>query len=138
MKRLLAILCAGQALGACTTMGTGTGTLGADKAVNFAWKSTDGGTSGQMTATLAGGEVFSGPYLQMTHDARSDDFAPLGGVDAAQPSQLLHQHLLCPGDGQPEGERRQAHALPFSAQRSDHWHERRRPGPMPAARRRGD
>ena len=78
MKKLFAVLCAGLALGACTTMGTGTGSLGADnKPVNFAWQSTDGGTSGTMTATLADGKTFSGPYVQATSEARSDAFAPM-------------------------------------------------------------
>jgi hypothetical protein len=73
-----ALLCAGIALGACTTMGTGTGSVSPGNApVNFAWKSTDGGSSGSMSATLAGGKAFSGPYLQVTSDARSVDFDPL-------------------------------------------------------------
>ena len=78
MKSSLAILCASLVLGACTTIGTGTGTLGADnQPVNFAWTSTDGGTSGTMTATLADGSAFSGAYLQVTSTARNDDFAPM-------------------------------------------------------------
>lgn len=78
MKQVIAALCVGLALGACTTMGTGTGTLGAgNKPVNFAWKSSDGGTSGTMTATLSDGSVFTGPYLQVTSTARNDDFAPM-------------------------------------------------------------
>ena len=78
MKGAFAILCAGVALGACTTMGTGSGSVESDnKPVSFAWKSKDAGTTGTMTATLADGSVFSGPYLQVTSDARSDDFAPL-------------------------------------------------------------
>ena len=78
MKRLFTTLCAGMVLGACTTMGTGSGTLGADnKPVSFSWKSTDGGTSGTMTATLAGGQIYSGPYLEVTSTARTDDFAPM-------------------------------------------------------------
>jgi hypothetical protein len=78
MKQVIAALCVGLALGGCTTMGTGTGTLGAgNKPVNFAWKSSDGGTSGTMTATLSDGSVFTGPYLQVTSTARNDDFAPM-------------------------------------------------------------
>jgi hypothetical protein len=75
---LVALLCAGITLSACTTMGTGTGSVTPGNApVKFAWKSTDGGTSGTMSATLAEGKAFSGPYLQVTSDARSVDFDPL-------------------------------------------------------------
>jgi hypothetical protein len=81
MKRgaaLAAMLCAGIALGACTTMGTGTGSVApGDAPVTFAWKSTDGGNSGTMSATLARGKTFSGPYLQVTSDARTVDFEPM-------------------------------------------------------------
>jgi hypothetical protein len=75
---LTALLCAGIALSACTTMGTGTGSVSPGNApVTFAWKSKDGGTRGTMSATLAGGDTFSGPYLQITSEARSQDFDPL-------------------------------------------------------------
>src|SRR6266850_1045447 len=82
MKKLFAVLGASLALGAvttaCTTMGTGTGSLGADdKPVSFAWKSTDGGTSGTMSATLADGKTFSGAYVQPTNTTRTDEFAPM-------------------------------------------------------------
>jgi hypothetical protein len=59
-------------------MGTGTGSVTpGDAPVKFAWKSTDGGNSGTMSATLAGGKTFSGPYLQVTTDASTVDFAPM-------------------------------------------------------------
>jgi hypothetical protein len=75
---LMTLLCAGVGLSACTTMGTGTGSITPGNApVNFAWKSTDGGNSGTMSATLAGGTAFSGPYLQVTSDVRRIDFDPL-------------------------------------------------------------
>jgi hypothetical protein len=75
---LTALLCAGIALSACTTMGTGTGSVTpGDAPVKFSWESTDGGSSGTMSATLAGGKAFSGPYLQITREARSVDFDPL-------------------------------------------------------------
>jgi hypothetical protein len=80
MKRSVAILCASFALAACTEMGSGSGSLESDnQPVSFAWKSKDGGTNGTMTATLASGQVFSGPYLQVTSDARTEDLAPLWG-----------------------------------------------------------
>jgi hypothetical protein len=75
---LFALLCAGIALSACTTMGIGTGSVTpGNTPVKFAWKSTDGGNSGTMSATLAGGNSFSGTYLQVTSDAHSVDFNPL-------------------------------------------------------------
>ena len=78
MKKLFAVLGASLALGACTTMGTGTGTIGENnKPVSFAWKSTDGGTSGTMSATLADGKTFSGPYVQPTNTTRTDEYAPM-------------------------------------------------------------
>jgi hypothetical protein len=78
LAAMAALLCLGIALGACTTMGTGTGSVSPGNApVKFAWKSTDGGSSGTMSATLAGGKAFSGPYLQVTNEARTVDFDPL-------------------------------------------------------------
>ena len=76
-KGLAAALCMGVALGACTTMGTGTGsTLQGDNPVSFAWKSRDGGVTGTMTATLPAGE-YSGPYLEVTHTSQNLDFGPM-------------------------------------------------------------
>lgn len=92
--RSFALMCAALAVSACTTMGTGTGELGPEhEPVRFAWKSTDGGTSGTLTATLPGGKLFSGPYLQFTREARSVDFDPVlddydlgwGNPDAGAP-----------------------------------------------------
>jgi hypothetical protein len=66
------------ALGACTTMGSGTGSVSPGGApVNFAWKSTDGGTTGSMSATLGDGQLFTGPYLEITRQARNEDFNPM-------------------------------------------------------------
>jgi hypothetical protein len=73
-----ALLCAGIALSACTSLGTGSGSLSPGGApVAFAWKSTDGGTTGTMSATLAGRQTFSGPYLEITREVRNEDFNPL-------------------------------------------------------------
>ena len=75
---LSALLCAGIALSACTSMGTGSGSVSPGGApVTFAWKSTDGGNTGTMSATLADRQIFSGPYLQITREVRSDDFGPM-------------------------------------------------------------
>ena len=75
---LAAALSMGLALGACTTLGTGTGsTSPGDQPVSFAWKSTDGGVTGTMTATLPAGSVFTGPYLEITRTTQGSDFYPM-------------------------------------------------------------
>jgi hypothetical protein len=52
---------------ACTTMGTGTGSLSpGNTPVAFNWSSKDGGITGTMSATIGGGAAFSGPFLQVT------------------------------------------------------------------------
>jgi len=69
---------AGVALGACTSMGGGSGFAApGNEAVNFSWKSDDGsGTSGRMSATLADGTIFSGDYLEVTRQAASPEIEP--------------------------------------------------------------
>lgn len=80
-----AAVCAGIALGACTTIGIGTGSVSPDGApVTFAWKSPDNGTSGTMYATLADGTTFSGSYLEGMREMSSDDSDVL--TDALQRS----------------------------------------------------
>jgi hypothetical protein len=75
---LCALLCGAIALSACTTMGTGSGSVSpGDAPVKFAWKSTDGGTSGTMSATLADGQTFSGPYLELTKQVRGEELEPM-------------------------------------------------------------
>lgn len=65
------------ALAGCTTMGTGYGHLGQnDKPVTFNWTSKDS-VSGTMTAALADGETFSGPFFQITSETRGETLAPL-------------------------------------------------------------
>ena len=77
-KGLAAALCIGVALGACTTMGTGSGsTEQGDTPVSFTWKSKDGGVTGTMTATLAAGTVYTGSYLEITHSSQNLDFSPM-------------------------------------------------------------
>ncbi len=73
------MLGASIAVGACTSMGSGSGyfTQG-NEAVNFSWKSDDGsGTSGQMSATLADGKIFSGDYLEITHQIATAELDPV-------------------------------------------------------------
>ena len=73
-----ALLCAAVALSACTTMGTGTGSVSpSNEPVTFSWKSTDGGVSGTLSAALKDGQTFSGPYLQVTSTTQSQAFDPL-------------------------------------------------------------
>ena len=75
---LPALLCAAIALSACTSLGTGSGEVSPGGApVTFSWKSTDGGTTGTMSATLAGRQTFSGPYLEVTRQVRNEDFGPM-------------------------------------------------------------
>jgi hypothetical protein len=63
---------------ACTTMGTGTGSLSpGNTPVAFNWSSKDGGITGTMSATMGGGAAFSGPFLQVTSNVRSDAFEPM-------------------------------------------------------------
>jgi hypothetical protein len=77
-SRLLAAMCTGLALGACTTMGTGTGsTLSDNPPVRFSWISGDGGLTGTMSATLADGTPFSGPYVEATTTEDSTQFFPM-------------------------------------------------------------
>jgi hypothetical protein len=75
---LAAAVCAGLALSACTTLGTGTGsTSTGDQPVDFSWKSKDGGVTGTMSATLPNGGVYTGPYLEITSTAQNTQFAPM-------------------------------------------------------------
>ena len=75
---LFAVACCAIALGACTTMGTGSGSVSpGDAPVKFAWKSTDGGIHGTMSATLADGQTFSGPYLELTKEVRGEQLEPM-------------------------------------------------------------
>src|SRR5882762_9783944 len=73
-----ALLCAALALSACTTMGTGTGSVSPGREpVTFSWKSTDGGITGTMSATLDNAQAFWGPFHQITHDATVNDLEPM-------------------------------------------------------------
>ena len=73
---------AGLVLAGCTTTGKGGGEIvqkgQPDKPVLFSWKSTDGGITGTMTATLPTA-TFQGPFLQITQQTRSDAMAPMWG-----------------------------------------------------------
>jgi hypothetical protein len=72
------LLCAAVALSACTTMGSGTGSVSpGNEPVAFSWKSTDGGISGTMSAVLDNAQTFSGPYHQITRDVSVNELAPM-------------------------------------------------------------
>jgi hypothetical protein len=74
----LAAVCAGLVLGACTTLGTGSGSETADNSpVSFNWSSKDGGVSGTMSASLPGDRVYSGPYLEITSTTDTPELAPM-------------------------------------------------------------
>ncbi len=69
----LAALC----IAACTTTGTGSGTVREGLTpVTFDWTSTDN-VSGTLTAKLADGQSFTGEYFQITQDIRTDRLSPL-------------------------------------------------------------
>ena len=75
---LAATACAGLALMACTSMGTGSGAASPGGApVAFAWTSKDGGTTGTMTANLKDGAAYSGPFVQMTSTVRIETLEPI-------------------------------------------------------------
>jgi hypothetical protein len=63
---------------ACTTMGSGSGSLSpGNTPVAFTWTSKDGGNTGTMSATLGKGAPFNGPFLQVTSTARNDAYEPM-------------------------------------------------------------
>lgn len=69
---LLAIAVAG-----CTTTGFGTGqSAGGGISTTFNWTAT-GATRGTMIARLSNGEVFQGPFFQITQESRVTDYGPL-------------------------------------------------------------
>ena len=79
----ISVLCAGAGLGGCKTAGTVTGDVhkkgqAGGEPVVMMWQS-DGGsvTQGTMTATLPGGETYSGPYLQVTSDTSETTMGPM-------------------------------------------------------------
>ena len=77
MRTLVAaapVWCAILLLVGCTSTGTGYGDVqkGAREPVSFHWKSTDGGISGTMSASLSPERSFSGPFVQMTTKTHID------------------------------------------------------------------
>ena len=72
-----ALVLVAAALAGCSTMGTGTGSVSPTGApVSFAWKGGASGSTGTMSATVEG-QIFNGPYLQVTHEVQTQDFYPM-------------------------------------------------------------
>lgn len=86
---LLIVLAAG-----CTTMGTGFGSSRTGKnPVNFSWQSSDGGISGDMTATQADGKVFTGQFFQITSNTTDEAMPDLTGTDLAREIRKLRPDI---------------------------------------------
>lgn len=65
------------AMAGCTTYGVGTGqAVGQNLGVTFNWTE-NGGTSGRMVAQFSDGQVYQGPFFQVTQESRIDSFDPL-------------------------------------------------------------
>ena len=61
----------------CTTTGTGVGTTpGGRVTAIFAWTA-EGPRSGTMTATLSTGDLYRGPFFQVTRETRIEELGPL-------------------------------------------------------------
>ncbi len=68
---------AAAVLAGCATSGRGYGVARSGGGhVDFTWQS-KGGNEGDMTATLADGAVYSGPYFQITRDSTVERLQPL-------------------------------------------------------------
>jgi hypothetical protein len=78
LEKLAMVLALVSVVPACTTIGTGSGevTGAQQESVTFMWKSTDGGMSGAMTASLPQ-ETFQGRFFQITQQTRGEVLAPL-------------------------------------------------------------
>ena len=80
MNKTIFMSLAVLALAACETphgAGTGSGNVrGSHKPVAFTWES-EGDKSGDITATFSSGRVFTGEYVQISHDVRSENLDPL-------------------------------------------------------------
>jgi hypothetical protein len=81
MTRLLqrtGFLAAGLLLATCAhhVAGTGTGSVDAQTPVVFSWTSSDGGQTGNMSATV-GARTYSGPFLQIRQQMHVEALGPL-------------------------------------------------------------
>lgn len=74
---ILPVAAATIALAGCVSSGQGYGeTRRSGERVDFTWMS-GAAHEGTMTATLANGAVYTGPYFQITRDSRVERLAPL-------------------------------------------------------------
>ena len=75
---MVAVAGAVLALQACTTMGTGTGSLSPDNTpLTLAWTSKDGGRTGTLSATQDTGASFSGPFVQVDSTVTGGALVPI-------------------------------------------------------------
>jgi hypothetical protein len=75
--RAAAASLAAIAIAGCTTTGFGTGqAIGSNVGATFSWTET-GGTRGTMVAQLSNGQVFQGPFFQITQESTIDSYGPL-------------------------------------------------------------
>ena len=147
----LSTLVATAMVAACTSMGSGSGTLAQDRnGVAFAWDSKDGGITGKMSATLIDGASFSGPFVQITSTPRDDPraralVAGLGrGLEVLELPGLLGRVsgepvldvlLLGQRHRQPQRPIVAATSLPLPSQPAGRRHARRRRGRVSTERR---
>lgn len=77
-SRNIAVIAVALTLGACSTMGVGSGSLKpGNTPASFTWNSKDGGVTGHMSATLVNEGVFDGPFMQITSTTRTEVLEPL-------------------------------------------------------------
>jgi hypothetical protein len=75
--RAAAASLAAIAITGCTTTGVGTGqAIGSNIGATFTWSAT-GASRGNMVAQLSNGQVFQGPFFQITSQSTVTDFGPL-------------------------------------------------------------
>ena len=75
--RIAAASLAAIAIAGCTTTGIGTGqSANGGLGATFTWTET-GGTHGTMVAQLSNGQVFQGPFFQITSESQVSDYGPL-------------------------------------------------------------
>ena len=74
------------AIAGCTTTGVGTGqAVGQNIGATFSYTET-GGTRGTMVAQLSNGQVFQGPFFQITSDLTKGGMTRLGGKEFLAPT----------------------------------------------------
>lgn len=75
--RLAGVSLAALAAAGCTTSGIGTGqAIGQNVGATFSWTE-NGASRGVMIAQLSNGQVFQGPFFQITQESVVSDYGPL-------------------------------------------------------------